>query len=206
MSAESIAVPYQTSGDERIQWIHARVDDVKGKNVIDLGCGSGFVCEELVKAGAATVYGCDIVPVTPGAGWQFASCDLSHQDWADQLMGERHDTQAFHLITAFDIIEHLHNPVAFLQECSRLMGPDSKLVLTTPNTGSWERYLRPQNWSGVTDPQHYIIFNRYSLQFLLHKCGFKVEALEAPIRALGPLNAVFPGWGGQIMVCASKRA
>jgi len=199
--------PYQSSSDDRINWILAHAfSNIQGKSAIDLGCGTGFVCRELSHLGAATAIGCDIVDASELAdSWRFAKCDLSRENWVETLKESQSTNQTFDLITAFDILEHLHNPVSFLEQCRELCHKDTRLVLTTPNTGSWERWLKPTTWSGATDPQHFILYNKYSLSFLLQKCGFALERLEAPIRALGPLNSIFPDIGGQLMACARLK-
>jgi hypothetical protein len=85
-----------------------------------------------------------------------------------------------------------------------LLRPGGQLVVTTPNTNSWERLLRPTAWSGAQDPQHRILFNRYSLAFLLRRVGFKPLVVRAPLRKLAFLGPLAPEVGAQIFAVATK--
>ncbi len=181
----------------------------EGKRVLDLGCGSGYLCQTAMIKGAHYALGIDIeeppeLNEDSQTNWQFEKIDLEKSDWQADLKNSSKQT-AFDTILAFDIIEHLNSPWHFLTNCHKLLSEQGILILTTPNTNSWERLLKPLNWSGATDPQHKTLFNRYSLDFLLSKAGFTTAHQEAPIRKLKSLASVFPQWGGQIFMEARKQ-
>jgi hypothetical protein len=95
---------------------------------------------------------------------------------------------------------------AFLVTCGKLLEPEGLLVLTTVNVDSWERLIRPGEWSGATDAQHKILFTKYSLAFLLARTGFSVNVMAAPIRKIEFLGALQPGFGGQLFcVCKLRK-
>jgi len=203
--------PAESTEGFRLDWMRKLYNNsFDGISAIDLGCGSGLVCNELVKGGVKRAYGCDIVPTTPPDNtWDFFESDLQSDKWSqsilDSLSKDSSSKPSFNLLTAFDIIEHLPNPVSFLNQCRQLMDADSTLLLTTPNTGSWERLLKPNTWSGATDPQHMVLFSQYSLKFLMERTGFEVISIEAPIRKLGSLNNWLPSLGGQLTVVAKRK-
>ncbi len=175
-----------------------------GLAVLDLGCGGGQLCQELARSGARHVIGVDIEAIDrrdSSIPWQFVQADLDASDWTAQI--PRADgNSSFDLICGFDIIEHLQSPVSFLRSCAQLLGKGGTLVLTTPNTSSWERLCRGGNWSGATDPQHRILFNPYSLRFLLEREGYAVQSLRAPIRVLETRRIPHPRIGAQMIVVA----
>lgn len=183
--------------------VTAKASDFAGKSILDLGCGSGWICDKAMQEGARRAVGIDIVePENWRAGesrWEYASTDLDHPAWHEDLAGP------FDAIYAFDILEHLQSPYAFLCSCRRLLAPQGHLVLTTPNTLSWERRLRPRTWSGASDPQHKTLFHQYSLEFLLQRCGLSVQSLQAPLRKLSFLGPLIPDIGGQ-MLCVAGPA
>lgn len=198
------AIEARPSDKSHIDWLrNCDLDQFKGLRVLDLGCGSGFLCEHAVQAEARSVCGIDLVEPKgiSQSRWQFCQVDLDAVDWSTKVLQIE---EAWDLILAFDILEHVRSPYDFLRNIQSLLSPQGKLVLTTPNTASWERLLRPRSWSGATDPQHKCLFNRYSLQFLVDRAGLQPELTQAPIRKLGGLNRWFGRWGGQILLVASR--
>jgi hypothetical protein len=94
--------------------------------------------------------------------------------------------------------------VRFLSGCRDLLKPGGRLILTTPNTASWERILKGDRWSGATDPQHRILFSRYSLGFLLQRVGLIPVQLRAPVRRLSSVGLLAPQIGAQIFCVATR--
>ena len=169
-------------------------------NILDLGCGSGYLCQKAMSMGASQALGVDVVkPETDPSEmlWEFGQLNLNEPQWHEEL------TSKFDLLFAFDILEHLDSPSNFLVSCRKSLSSNGLLVVTTPNVNSWECTVNPNNWSGVQDPQHKTLFTKYSLAFLLKKSGFSDINLQAPIRKLSFLGALQPQIGGQIL-CTAK--
>lgn len=179
------------------KWLQQlQVVDWQQKRVLDLGCGSGYLCEAAIEQGASFACGIDILtppdlPAKPK--WTFTTQNLDDPTWNQRVPAP------FDLILAFDVIEHLESPYLFLQACRDVLSPQGQLIVTTPNLDSWERKLKPDTWSGATDPQHKLMFTRYSLQFLLNRIGMRVVELQAPMNSLSFLGPLQPQIGGQIL-------
>jgi 2-polyprenyl-3-methyl-5-hydroxy-6-metoxy-1,4-benzoquinol methylase len=187
---------------DHLRWLEiAKLNSFRGLRILDLGCGSGYVCHKAMEEGAQQAVGVDIVkPQIPNEGasrWQFSDADLNDRHWQKEF------SNPFNLVLAFDILEHLDSPYLFLKSCRELTDKNGKLVLTTPNTLSWERFYKPNGWSGIRDPQHKTLFTKYSLDFLLRKAGFSSATFQAPMRSLSFLGPLQPQIGGQILCIAS---
>jgi SAM-dependent methyltransferase len=177
----------------------------RDKRVLDLGCGSGFLCAHARGAGATAAVGIDLKDpdVAPEkAGWSFQRVDLDSEGWGKRVAAEGR----FDYVFAFDVLEHLASPVRFLAELRDALAPAGRLVLTTPNTSSWERLMRGDRWSGATDPTHRVLFTPYSLRFLLQRSGFRPLKLVAPMRKLEFLGPATPMIGAQIFCAAEVTA
>lgn len=187
---------------DHLSWL-ARYHAVswQGKRVLDLGCGSGYLCAYARSAGAIHAVGIDLKDpdVAPEqSGWTFQRVDLDSSGWGGQVAA----SGRFDYVFAFDILEHLSSPVRFLAELREALSPSGRLVLTTPNTSSWERIVRGAQWSGATDPTHHVLFTPYSLRFLLERSGFRPLKLVAPMRKLEFLGPATPMIGAQIFCVA----
>ncbi len=94
--------------------------------VLDLGCGSGYGAAELAES-LASVVGLDRVPPDRGArgrGVAYVRADLE----AVPLL-----PASFDLISSFQVIEHLVDPTLYLSAMAKLLSPDGKALITTPN-------------------------------------------------------------------------
>ncbi len=63
------------------------------------------------------------------------------------------------------------NPLQLLRECHRILKPNGKLVLTTPNNESWGSKLFKKAWRGLEPPRHLNIFTYASLLKIAQKAG-----------------------------------
>ena len=77
-------------------------------------------------------------------------------------------------ITMFHVLEHLHDPRAFLIAARNLLAPDGRLVVHVPNAASWQFRLLGRSWNGVDVPRHLFDFRDRDVEKLLESCGFQV--------------------------------
>lgn len=196
---------------DHVKWLADEgLSNFSGKRCLDLGCGSGFLSERQALAGSSLAVGIDVVAVSypetnPFAGAKapfFLQADLNNVSWLPTGFSDG-QMQGFDLITAFDIIEDLDSPWVFLSVCRTLLSSTGSLVLTTPNASGWDRRLRPNRWSGESDPHHKILFTPFTLNFVLQRAGYRVDHLGAPMRKLGALGRKIGPIGGQIVAAAS---
>jgi SAM-dependent methyltransferase len=88
----------------------------------------------------------------------------------------------FDVITAWDVLEHVYEPIAFLRKAWSLLRPGGMLVLRTPNASSLNRRLFGVYWAGWDLPRHLTVFTPSRLGQMLCEVGF-VES-----RAMYPLG------------------
>lgn len=106
----------------------------KGAQVLDLGCGTGFLSGELIARGYR-VTGVDVSPSGieiarrgyPGGSFHLASVTDPE---LPSIVGS-----GFAAIISVEVIEHLYSPAAFLSNCRALLDYDGLLIITTPYHG-----------------------------------------------------------------------
>ena len=74
----------------------------------------------------------------------------------------------------FHVLEHLYNPVTYLEAVHRLLKPDGRLVVQVPNAACWQFLIFGESWNGIDVPRHLVNFRTRDLDMLLEKCGFEV--------------------------------
>jgi SAM-dependent methyltransferase len=92
--------------------------------------------------------------------------------------------QSFDVITMWHSLEHVHRPMAVLEEAYRLLAPGGKLVVAVPNIDSLAFRWFGAAWFALDLPRHLTHFAPWSLQQMLQNVGFRV----GPIRMVPHTN------------------
>ncbi|MDX6678666.1 MAG: hypothetical protein QOE31_2718 [Solirubrobacteraceae bacterium] len=97
--------------------------------LLDVGCGLGFFLARAHDAGWQ-VRGCDTSPAWVRAtNERVGSAVASVGDVPAAISAD----ERFDLITAWDVIEHVHDPVGFLEQLASRLAPGGAIFLRTPN-------------------------------------------------------------------------
>ena len=103
---------------------------VADKDVLDVACGTGYGSAMLASAGARQVTGVDIAPeAISHASAHFARENLTFVRMDVQDLRE---IPPVDLVVSFETIEHLEDPMRFLQEVTNVMKVGGELVISTP--------------------------------------------------------------------------
>lgn len=149
---------------------------LKRKVLVDVGGGNGLFLESLDSTGAGFEKYINVEPSKEGA-------NLTLERGFDVFNGFIEDFNSdlkVDLITAFELIEHLFDPMTFLNKISSLLSNDGVLILTTPNIEGFDLLLLGSKSDNVSAPNHLNYFNPQSTKILLEKCGFEILHIETP--------------------------
>ena len=86
----------------------------------------------------------------------------------------------FDEVYAGNVLEHMPNPLHFLQEAVRVLGPGGRLVLVTDHAGYVGYYLNGlrygdnHRWHGVHGDRHFMLFSVGHLRNLCEAAGLEV--------------------------------
>ncbi|MGH8157915.1 MAG: class I SAM-dependent methyltransferase [Rhodanobacter sp.] len=138
-----------------------------GQKLLDIGCGNG---DFLFNARDA---GWDVAGVDPDP----AAVAAAKQRGLDARVGSvglfADEPGVFDAISLSHVLEHLHEPVPFIQAVHRLLKPDGALFIDTPNIESRGAQRWGRNWRGLETPRHLVLFSRTGLISLLQAAGFE---------------------------------
>jgi len=107
-----------------------------GMHILDFGCGQGAFSQRLVDRGMI-VDACDInteqIKATVN---KKITLDLNNEINSDSF------SYKYDMLIALEILEHLHNPWKYLNDCLTLLKDGGILVLSTPNISNFVSRLR----------------------------------------------------------------
>ncbi len=147
-----------------------------GKKILDIGCAFGTH-----------------LAIAAELGWEAWGVELSAH--ARETALARHGEHIrvvekvsdlpniqFDLVVMLDVLEHLTNPYEPFKELFRrgLIGPDTTLVITTPNARSTDAMVDPANWIYRYPPAHLVYFSSRSLRLFCNN----LDGNEVAIRGI----------------------
>jgi len=138
--------------------------------LLDFGCGGGAFLKRMADRGWQ-VTGLD---AAVGAG-RAVQEELGLPVLTGSLPHPALRPCAFDVVTMWQSLEHVHDPLAVLREAFRLLVPGGKLVAATPNIESLPFYWFGAAWFGLDVPRHLTHFSPTTLRAMLETAGFRVE-------------------------------
>ena len=154
--------------------------------MLDLGCGHGYGSEYLAQRPGSFVLGVDMDSKAisfarenyQGLNLHFAIMDANRLALSDR---------GFDAVVSFEVIEHVADPVRYLEEVKRVLKPGGLFVLSTPNRNATG--LRYKN-AICEDHYHRREYSPKELELLLRRV-FAIRGLycEFSKTDLNPLRA-----------------
>lgn len=173
-----------------LRYLTARVDAAWGvyralckyraASVLEAGCGLGYFTYAL-KRGGYNVLGIDVSQEAIAKATR-AYGDLYKTESVESFA--RSSGQAFDAVVLIEVIEHLENPIAAIEDALQLLSSGGCLVLTTPNRSY---YGYDQVWSTDLPPVHLWWFSQDSIEALASRVGCVCEFVD-----FSEYNARFP--------------
>ena len=134
---------------------------------LDIGCGNGKFIRDMNFL-----------------GWQFEgvefnpiAVDICRQAGLKVFHGDLHTAafmdNSFNLVTARQVIEHIPDPVNFMNEIARILKSGGRLLLKTPNSKALGRRWFGMFWFANEIPRHLVLFCPANLNMLAERFGFR---------------------------------
>ena len=108
--------------------------------VLDIGCATGFMGKYLQQVKHCNVFGVDL---------RSAEIEIAKQNLNFAMVGNiedtrivtsilsNHENKKFDCVLATSLIEHVSDPDKVIMNMKRLLKPNGKIILSTPNISHW---------------------------------------------------------------------
>jgi 2-polyprenyl-6-hydroxyphenyl methylase/3-demethylubiquinone-9 3-methyltransferase len=165
-------------------FIRELAGDLRGKRVLDYGCGAGLFTAYAARQGAKAIVGVDAEETALAAARLLVdqeggspACSFIRSDRFPRFA----DTTRFDLVLLKDVIEHVDDDESLIVAAAAALIPGGRLVLSTQNAlslnyiieGSYNRlWLGRRDWMGW-DPTHLRFYTPMILNRKLQKAGLK---------------------------------
>jgi len=140
--------------------------------VLDIGCGTGDRLDVFKSRGFET-FG---VETSDSANYakdhlklNVIKGDLFSANWPDRF---------FDIVTLYNVLEHIHNPIQVCNEIHRILKEDGFLVIQVPNKDSFQCKLFSKRWAAFDVPRDLYYFGLETLRSLLKKAGFNLVTVD----------------------------
>lgn len=199
---------------EILRWLRAR--QLHGADILEVGCGTGWLCESLTEFGRVTgtdlSHQCLAEAQTRLPQARFVAGDFMALDFPDAH---------YDAICTLEVLSHIADQPAFIAKLARLLKPGGTLMMATQNKPMLERWanVRPvapgqiRHWTDQNEIRallapHFEVREMFTKTPIAHKLPLRLLTAKK-LRSIMPGLTGWEerrGWGWTIMVLAEKRA
>jgi 2-polyprenyl-3-methyl-5-hydroxy-6-metoxy-1,4-benzoquinol methylase len=147
-----------------VELIRSLSIDLEGKSVLDVGSGYGFFLDKLRRSKAARLAGVEL-----SRAQRTHSVDTLRLETFGQFH-ELSDEDQFDIITIFEVIEHIPEPLQFIQGVCRHLKKGGSLVVGTDNFTSEVVNVLAERFPKWIPHEHVSFFTPSSLKAMLLRC------------------------------------
>lgn len=118
----------------RLDWID-QLASIRGKQVLDVGCGGGILAESMARRGA-NVLGIDLadkaLKVAQLHAMESGVANVAYRSVAVEALAEEHPGQ-YDVVTCMEMLEHVPDPASVVRACTALTKPGGRVFFSTIN-------------------------------------------------------------------------
>lgn len=182
------------------------LDNMRTGRLLDVGCGDGYQLSQL-RALGWEVEGQELDPKAAAHARDTYNLSVHLGVLKDLAFPDAE----FDAVSMRHVIEHVHDPVALLIECKRILKSNGTLVCITPNVESFGHKHFGSSWRGLEPPRHLYLFSPKTLAEIAVRAGFNkyeiwTTAANAQTVAAGSFDIKYNGQHSAFTYLSSRFA
>jgi len=150
---------------------------------LDVGCSSGALLEVAIRCGF-TAHGAEPAEQAANTASEISNAHV----FKGFLHNAKYPDNHFDIITLFEVIEHLTDPIELISEITRILKPGGALLIGTGNADSWTVKIQAEKWEYFDiagHGGHISFFTPRSMRKLAKHCNMNIKNISTKRVNLG---------------------
>ncbi len=161
---------YHKARDFMLGQKHRLVNRVaNGQRLLDYGTGTGYFTDFMKRKG----YAAEGIEIDPEAR-KYGAEKFGIVVRAPEALFDELQPDTFDVITLWHVLEHLYDPLRYLERFRELLAKNGKLIIAVPNHKSKDAKAYGSDWAAYDVPRHLWHFSPATMRKLMIKTGFRV--------------------------------
>lgn len=167
----------EAQASQRAKMIKIFIGPQRSVKLLEVGCATG----EFLKA-CRRSFGWDVTGIEPNRRWSDALNREGYPVISSTLEDAEIPLGQFDVVSLFNVLEHLWDPVCSLKRINRMLKAGGLVVAEIPDFDSLSRKWFGKHWFMYHLPRHLSHFTETSLRGLMNECGFEKTAMVKQFR------------------------
>ncbi|HEX8460826.1 MAG TPA: class I SAM-dependent methyltransferase [Segetibacter sp.] len=149
-----------------------KVTGLKQGALLDVGAGTGAFAKTMQSAGW------DVTGLEPDATARANALSNYNLNLQDSEALKDLEANNFDAITMWHVLEHVHDLHGYLEKYLHILKRAGRLIIAVPNYTSYDAKTYKESWAAYDVPRHLYHFSPKSMETLLERKGFVLEAVK----------------------------
>lgn len=151
----------------------------KAANILEVGCGNGFVLEKIYQSGYKNVFG-----VEPSINAvNKAPKNIKTKIMVNMFKSNLFPKNKFDLIFLFQTLDHISNPNEFIKECHRITKQGGYFLAFNHDIESLSAKILKEK-SPIIDIEHTVLYSPRTAKIIFERNGYHINSVYSPTNIL----------------------
>lgn len=151
---------------QKLRWIQS---NSKGKNLLDLGCGTGHFLRAAIDVG---FNGTGIEPDEDARNFAKTENNLSPLAQSELY---HLDKGSIDVVTMWHVLEHVYDLKKDVETLTQLLSKDGTIFIAVPNMNAYDAQKYKSYWAAYDVPRHLYHFQENDIRNLFGEFGFELK-------------------------------